>query len=76
MLGIILALAVWLICRFKTSCKVFRQHHENQSLALHSIARSLGGRSLQAAPTGLPISRSPDKNIFLDLKSPPVTETS
>ena len=65
LLGVIIILSVWLICKFRSSCKIFGRRHANQSLALHSIAQSLGGR--HATPTVLPPARGTNNNFFLDL---------
>ena len=73
MLGIIIVVGVWLVCRFRTSCKIFGRRHQHQAIALNSIARSLEGGSMQAATSGLPMItrastiKTPDKNYFLDL---------
>ena len=73
LLGIIMILGVWLVCRFRTSCRIFGRRHQHQAIALTSIARSLESGSVQPSTSGLPmLTRSSpmnktDKNYFLDL---------
>ena len=64
LLGVVINLSIWMICRFRSSCKVFGRRQANQSLAWQSIAQSLGGR--HATPTVLPPARA-TYNLFFDL---------
>ena len=54
------------------------QYENLIAIDLHYITRSFGEDNCKTAPTGLPIARAPDKrkDIFLDLLSTPVSETS
>ena len=47
-LGIILVIGIWLLFKFKSSCRVFNNHNNDQSTALISIAKSL--ESAQVRP--------------------------
>ena len=54
------------------------QYENLIAIDLHYITRSFGEDNCKTAPTGLPIARAPDKrkDIFLNLLSTPVSETS
>ena len=61
LLGVLLILSLWLCCRCRKGCQMFGQRHENQSVALRSIAESLGQRPTIRTPI-----RGTDP-LFIDL---------
>ena len=61
LLGVLLILSLWLCCRFQKGCRMFGQRQENQSVALRSIAESLGQRPTIRTPI-----RGTDP-LFIDL---------